>query len=332
MKASDISRARCVVPLAFALGLAACHSEPSVEERAATSKALIDRYCTDCHNDAERTGELTLEGLALTDVGEHAAVWESVVRKLRGRMMPPAGEPLPEGAATDELVAYLEEQLDRNAAANPEPGREVAAPAEPHGVRQRDPRPARARHRRERVPAERQRSLRLRQHRRRARHRSVVDGPLPLGRVEDHERRDGRLGVGAVGRDVSRSAGSLATRSRRRPAARHARRHARHPLLPRRRRVPHQAEALAQHGRRRARHGDAARPRGEPRRRAALADALRRPRGRGAGADVPRQDRGRDRPPLRDCRQGDCRRARCRRRVREEELGVAAGCTAGVPA
>ena len=38
-------------------------------------------------------------------------------------MMPPAGEPLPEGAATDELVTYLEEQLDLAAAADPNPGR-----------------------------------------------------------------------------------------------------------------------------------------------------------------------------------------------------------------
>ncbi len=37
--------------------------------------------------------------------------------------MPPAGEPLPEAAATDELVAYLEQQLDAAAAANPNPGR-----------------------------------------------------------------------------------------------------------------------------------------------------------------------------------------------------------------
>src|SRR6187549_3066637 len=109
------------LPIAV-LALLAAGCQPSVEQRAATSKALIDRYCTDCHNDAERTGELTLEGVALTDVGAHAAVWESVVRKLRGRMMPPAGEPLPEGAAADELVAYLEEQLDRNAAENPNPG------------------------------------------------------------------------------------------------------------------------------------------------------------------------------------------------------------------
>jgi hypothetical protein len=110
-----------VLPIAV-VSLAAAGCQPSVEQRAATATDLIGRYCTDCHNDAERTGELTLERMALTDVGAHAEVWETVVKKLRGRMMPPAGEPLPEAAATDELVAYLEEQLDLAAAANPNPG------------------------------------------------------------------------------------------------------------------------------------------------------------------------------------------------------------------
>ena len=111
---------RTLLIAALALASAAC--QPSVEQRAASAKAVIDRYCTDCHNDAERAGELTLERVALTDIGAHADVWEAVVRKLRGRMMPPAGEPLPEAAATDGLVAYLEERLDTAAAARPNPG------------------------------------------------------------------------------------------------------------------------------------------------------------------------------------------------------------------
>jgi hypothetical protein len=112
---------RTVTLLSVALLSAAC--QPSGEQRAAEAKNVIDRYCTDCHNDAERTGELTLERLALTDVGAHADVWEAVVRKLRGRMMPPAGEPLPDAATTESLVAYLEQQLDDAAAAHPNPGR-----------------------------------------------------------------------------------------------------------------------------------------------------------------------------------------------------------------
>ena len=93
-----------------------------MEERATAAKNVLDRYCIDCHNDAERTGELTLERLDLGDVGAHAEVWETVVKKLRGRMMPPAGEPLPDGGATTELVAFLEGQLDAAAQVQPNPG------------------------------------------------------------------------------------------------------------------------------------------------------------------------------------------------------------------
>jgi hypothetical protein len=103
------------------LGITAC--QPSVEEQAASAKAVVDRYCTDCHNDAERTADFTLERVSLTDVGPHAEEWEAVIKKLRGRMMPPAGEPLPDAATTAELVAYLEGQLDAAAAAQPNPGR-----------------------------------------------------------------------------------------------------------------------------------------------------------------------------------------------------------------
>ena len=35
----------------------------------------------------------------------NAATWEKVVRKLRGRMMPPAGLPRPDEATYDALVA-----------------------------------------------------------------------------------------------------------------------------------------------------------------------------------------------------------------------------------
>jgi hypothetical protein len=107
--------------LTTALACAAC--QPSVQQQAAAAKTTIERYCTDCHNDAERTGELTLQRVSLTDLAAHADVWEKVVRKLRGGMMPPSGEPLPDAPTQQQLVAYLEDRLDAAAAAHPNPGR-----------------------------------------------------------------------------------------------------------------------------------------------------------------------------------------------------------------
>ena len=56
-------------------------------------------------------------------VGEHAEVWEKVVRKLRGGMMPPQGMPRPEQAKIEELIGWLQTSLDQAAAAHPDPGR-----------------------------------------------------------------------------------------------------------------------------------------------------------------------------------------------------------------
>ena len=89
-------------------------------------RALLDRYCVTCHNDALRTAGLALDDLDLDRVGDHADVWEKVVGKLRAGMMPPAGRPRPDGEASGRLVAYLETELDRVAAADPDPGRSAA--------------------------------------------------------------------------------------------------------------------------------------------------------------------------------------------------------------
>ena len=50
-------------------------------------------------------------------------MWEKVVRKLRGGVMPPVGAPRPDAATYDALAASLERTLDRAVTAKPNPGR-----------------------------------------------------------------------------------------------------------------------------------------------------------------------------------------------------------------
>src|SRR5262249_47073474 len=95
---------------------------PLLQETPAT-RATIDRYCVGCHNDRTKTAGLSLDTLDVARAGEHAQVWEKVVRKLRGRMMPPPGRPRPDENTYDAVVSDLETLLDRAAAANPNPGR-----------------------------------------------------------------------------------------------------------------------------------------------------------------------------------------------------------------
>ena len=104
--------------------------QPSRETVAASAtddpRALLDRYCVTCHNARLQTGGLTLDTLDLSDVGHDAAVWETVVRKLRGGVMPPVGRPRPEPATYAALVSWLETELDQAAALDPNPGRTQA--------------------------------------------------------------------------------------------------------------------------------------------------------------------------------------------------------------
>src|SRR5688572_1147699 len=85
-------------------------------------RALLDKYCVTCHNDRLKTANLSLQGLDLTKVADHADVWEKVVRKLRAGVMPPPDTPRPALAEYDGLRDWLEATIDRAAAAHAAPG------------------------------------------------------------------------------------------------------------------------------------------------------------------------------------------------------------------
>ena len=89
----------------------------------ASARALLDEYCVRCHNERLQTGGLALDAVDAEHVGRDTGVWERAVRKLRARAMPPAGAPRPDENAYEGLVEYLEAELDRHAAAHPDPGR-----------------------------------------------------------------------------------------------------------------------------------------------------------------------------------------------------------------
>ena len=92
-------------------------------EQVAGLQATLDQYCVSCHSEKVRAADLSFEGLDLSRVGEQSEIWEKVVGKLRTRTMPPAGQPRPANETYDNLAAGLESEIDRFAAANPNPGR-----------------------------------------------------------------------------------------------------------------------------------------------------------------------------------------------------------------
>jgi hypothetical protein len=93
-------------------------STPSAEQQ----WAVVDRYCSECHNAAELAGGLSFERLDRSNMHTHAEVWEKVVRKLRGGLMPPPGEPRPAEREVAQLVGFLETGVDAAAAGAPPRG------------------------------------------------------------------------------------------------------------------------------------------------------------------------------------------------------------------
>lgn len=76
---------------------------------------MLDTYCIDCHNSTLKSGGLELEGLDLNSASNDAKTWEKVLRKLRGRLMPPPGNQQPQQKDVDSFVAWLENNIDSHA-------------------------------------------------------------------------------------------------------------------------------------------------------------------------------------------------------------------------
>jgi hypothetical protein len=87
-----------------------------------SDQALVSQYCVTCHNARALTGGLSLEGLDPAAAASHSDVWEKVIAKVRGGMMPPAGMPRPDKGALQGFAASLEARIDSQALISPDPG------------------------------------------------------------------------------------------------------------------------------------------------------------------------------------------------------------------
>jgi mono/diheme cytochrome c family protein len=126
------SRARRALTLISAVAMCLAAGAVPAAPRTETSPAaggqdgrwaFFGQYCEKCHNTDDWAGGLAFDTLSPTDIGQSPEVFEKVVRKLRGHLMPPAGKPQPDGKSAQELVSWLEGSLDRNTAEHPNPGR-----------------------------------------------------------------------------------------------------------------------------------------------------------------------------------------------------------------
>src|SRR5690606_2440908 len=78
--------------------------------------SLVERYCLDCHNDEDWAGQVAFSLLGPDSVNLQPELFETVLKKIGGRLMPPPGSPQPEQASIDAFSAWLEGSLDANPA------------------------------------------------------------------------------------------------------------------------------------------------------------------------------------------------------------------------
>ena len=132
----------CAVALLFAASIhVVADREPAQSSSAATApraqspapattaaapalpdQALIQKYCSSCHNDRAKTGGISFDGVKVAEAGQHSEIFEKALVKLRGGMMPPQGMPRPDEATLNTFIVALENTLDAQARQNPDPG------------------------------------------------------------------------------------------------------------------------------------------------------------------------------------------------------------------
>uniref|UniRef100_UPI0039C9F691 DUF1592 domain-containing protein n=1 Tax=Horticoccus sp. 23ND18S-11 TaxID=3391832 RepID=UPI0039C9F691 len=84
---------------------------------------FLGRFCLDCHDASVKKGDVTLEAFDPARAAADPKLGEQVMKKLHHRQMPPLGEERPDDATYRSVVAQVEADLDRAAAAAPNPGR-----------------------------------------------------------------------------------------------------------------------------------------------------------------------------------------------------------------
>ena len=95
---------------------------PSENTGAARLGQFMEEHCFACHGYGSQEAGLAIDELLNASVADHTERWETIVRKLATRQMPPVGESRPEEAVYDNIVSQLAAELDRKAAGTAESG------------------------------------------------------------------------------------------------------------------------------------------------------------------------------------------------------------------
>ena len=112
----------------FAAAIISCNGSFGAD--IAATQLFVGNYCIDCHSGDEAEAGLDLDAIEKQiptgDANWDPSPWEKVVKRLRGRQMPPADSSRPSEEEYQQTLAELESALDREAGLHPRPGRTSA--------------------------------------------------------------------------------------------------------------------------------------------------------------------------------------------------------------
>jgi hypothetical protein len=124
-----MNQARSLATISIALAAAVLMPAPASRGQNAPAKdaaglqTTLQLYCVGCHSGPTPFAGLNLEPLDFKNLEDHGEIWEKLIRKLRGRQMPPAGMPRPDEATYDALINFVQSGRDHLAEVKPNPGR-----------------------------------------------------------------------------------------------------------------------------------------------------------------------------------------------------------------
>ncbi len=87
------------------------------------AREILDAFCVTCHRETRQSGGLAFDVLDVENPADNPEAWERTIRKLRTRTMPPGGSPSPNESEYEVVATWLEDEIDREWRANPQPGR-----------------------------------------------------------------------------------------------------------------------------------------------------------------------------------------------------------------
>ena len=88
-----------------------------------TLHAFTAKYCVECHNESSTTPAIHFDDIQFHNIAPNSEAWEKILRKLAVRQMPPRDAERPDETAYNSVAKIIEQELDREAARTPKPGR-----------------------------------------------------------------------------------------------------------------------------------------------------------------------------------------------------------------